>query len=787
MIAVGALGAVMSVWQLFAARHIVEKILSHQHGGHEGHHGHHGHHGGHGGRGGHGGHHQGGHHWGRHGQHGPHHPHSDVMTKTEYALIDNFRIMGFLMLSAFIAISVSGCRALKAVRKGDSKFSDLVWRKTLRRIGWVVLMCVAIHHFGKECKHLLDVHNEFRGMGHQGRPMHGRPDFENRGWGPQVEEVQIEEPQPEEEPEEQPEMMPEEPQQIQVVEVTPEEPEDEEEDDEEEEPEAGPGRHLRFRRHHHRKGGRKGKNGHNHKKQGNHNRGHSKSRKLREHQSKKELMKELVALKKQLAQNEMKLKAEKKYIQVDDQAIAKSKTLLEELIKKKADKQAIQKVKAELDMEERKEIEAKKLAEQEIAIITKEKAEAMKIWHEIQNMDGGDKKHLWKKLMALKKDIGAKKEELSGLEQKDQAEEKLIGALKAKIQYLVKNHASKKTIAELVQKLTSLVDQENTLKADISVDEADIKKESSEAEKIWEEIKAEKRHGHHGDRRHHGGHHDRRHHGHHERNHHGRPMVREGRRHHRPHHESPRQEMRSIIHEKEDLMDRERKDGWEKKFLPMNEKKMAYEKEEIEKLKKEKADPKKIEFLEHDLRERWAKEMDIKKQLEVDGKMIPAESADLEEKWEHFERDTRHRGEGRHHGGEGRHHEGSGREHWMERHPWLARHIWWARHHRAEGQHHGGHRCPGRHGHGGEGRHGGHHGHHGRRHHHCCPVPFILAFVFAAHLGVLHKYRKSLHALDAAKKAAPAVAANQVDEESVAGFVAIPVAQQPQVYVSSIN
>merc|ERR1719253_1639999 len=106
-------------------------------------------------------------------------------------------------------------------------------------------------------------------------------------------------------------------------------------------------------------------------------------------------------------------------------------------------------------------------------------------------MDGGDKKHLWKKLMALKKDIGAKKEELSGLEQKVQAEEKLIGALKAKIEYLVKNHASNKTIAELVQKLTSLVEQENTLKADISVDEADINKESSEAEKIWEEIQAE--------------------------------------------------------------------------------------------------------------------------------------------------------------------------------------------------------------------------------------------------------------------------------------------------------
>ena len=267
---------------MFAARHIVEKILSHQHhGGHERHHG------------------GGGHHWGGrhlHGHRHGHHGHSDVMTKTEYALIDNFRIMGFLMLSAFIAISVSGCRALKAVRKGDSKFSDLVWKKTWRRIGWVVLMCVAIHHFGRECKHLLDVHNELRGA-----PQFGRPEFENRPEGPQYEVVVEEEPQPEdtEEPEqvpqeEDPEQMPQE-DEPQEIESGAEAQEDENDDDEdEEETETGPGRHLRWRRNHHRKGGRKGKHNHNHKK----GQAHKKSRKLRAAESKKQLMKELLALKK---------------------------------------------------------------------------------------------------------------------------------------------------------------------------------------------------------------------------------------------------------------------------------------------------------------------------------------------------------------------------------------------------------------------------------------------------------------------------------------------------------
>merc|ERR1712166_1303616 len=110
----------------------------------------------------------------------------------------------------------------------------------------------------------------------------------------------------------------------------------------ENEPEAGPGRHLRVRSHHRRKGGRKGKHAHN-----RHNKGNSKiskNRKLSENEededdmdngfeyasgsidqkfshhafgqhnkrhgrggsSKKELLKELFVVKKELAINELK-------------------------------------------------------------------------------------------------------------------------------------------------------------------------------------------------------------------------------------------------------------------------------------------------------------------------------------------------------------------------------------------------------------------------------------------------------------------------------------------------
>lgn len=108
----------------------------------------------------------------------------------------------------------------------------------------------------------------------------------------------------------------------------------------------------------------------------------------------------------------------------------------------------------------------------------------------------------------------------------------------------------------------------------------------------------------------------------------------------------------------------------------------------------------------------------MKEELEADSKIIPVEGADLERKWENFERDTR----GNHEGG---------RDH---------------------------HRCPHRHGHHGPHNGGeGHHGHHGRRHHGHCPVPAILVILFAAHVYSLKKFRSALHALDEAK-AAPVVA-----------------------------
>lgn len=165
---------------------------------------------------------------------------------------------------------------------------------------------------------------------------------------------------------------------------------DDDDEDDEEQVEAGPGRHLRRAKKHHRKGGRKGRHGHTKSNRHNkkHGDSHTKSRKLAEDPededdgtpSKKELLKELFAVKKQLAINEMKLSAEKKFVEVDDKAIVSTKAKLAALVKAKADKKTIAEVMAALAAEELKETEAKKEVGEETVLITNEKAQAKKLW-----------------------------------------------------------------------------------------------------------------------------------------------------------------------------------------------------------------------------------------------------------------------------------------------------------------------------------------------------------------------------------------------------------------------
>jgi hypothetical protein len=74
-------------------------------------------------------------------------------------------------------------------------------------------------------------------------------------------------------------------------------------------------------------------------------------------------------VKKELALNELKLEAEKKFIEVDDKAINSTKAKLESLIEAKADNKTISEVMAILAAEQLKETETKKAMEDELVLI----------------------------------------------------------------------------------------------------------------------------------------------------------------------------------------------------------------------------------------------------------------------------------------------------------------------------------------------------------------------------------------------------------------------------------
>jgi len=157
----------------------------------------------------------------------------------------------------------------------------------------------------------------------------------------------------------------------------------------------------------------------------------------------------------------LKLKADKRFIEVDDKAILSTKEKLQALVKAKASKKTIAKVAVILAAEEGKKADATKDMVSELELIKTEKAEVDKLWNEIKSMKGhgkhhkymmrdGNKKALWKKLMALKKEIAMKDKKLIMDKKMEYLDEKEIGVLKAKVEALVKAHADNKTIAEVV-------------------------------------------------------------------------------------------------------------------------------------------------------------------------------------------------------------------------------------------------------------------------------------------------------------------------------------------------
>jgi len=207
-------------------------------------------------------------------------------------------------------------------------------------------------------------------------------------------------------------------------------------------------------------------------------------------------LKELMAVKKQMATNMLKLEADKKFVEMDDKLITVTKEKLAELEKSGATKEQIASVKAALDVEMAKEAEAKKDEVAETDLITKEKAEAAKLWEEIKNLPGSEekgdtptKKELMKKLYAVKKQLWANEMKIKAEDQLVKYDEQVIAETKTKLAELKKKGAPQKEIDAVTQALKLEVEKEGEIQKDEATRKELVTKEQAEVKEIIEEIK----------------------------------------------------------------------------------------------------------------------------------------------------------------------------------------------------------------------------------------------------------------------------------------------------------
>lgn len=90
----------------------------------------------------------------QHGDQGPD-ARQSPMTRTEFHLIDNFRIISFFFLLKSIALMCIGGKTLYAISKSNSGFTNAVFKKNLFRIAFIVVMSMFSAHF------MRDTHNVF--------------------------------------------------------------------------------------------------------------------------------------------------------------------------------------------------------------------------------------------------------------------------------------------------------------------------------------------------------------------------------------------------------------------------------------------------------------------------------------------------------------------------------------------------------------------------------------------------------------------------------------------------
>lgn len=83
------------------------------------------------------------------------HGSGDYVTRSEYMMTENKRIISFVFLVASMVLGCIGCKTLKAVNKANPEFANVVFRKNLFRVAFVMALCLIAHHFKRETHSLM--------------------------------------------------------------------------------------------------------------------------------------------------------------------------------------------------------------------------------------------------------------------------------------------------------------------------------------------------------------------------------------------------------------------------------------------------------------------------------------------------------------------------------------------------------------------------------------------------------------------------------------------------------
>jgi hypothetical protein len=82
-----------------------------------------------------------------------------TISRDEFAVLDNLRVMSFLAFLACVALLCLGLKTLRALKVQSLEFTTRVFKMNMIRMVVVLFLGVAFHHFANDTRHIIENHH----------------------------------------------------------------------------------------------------------------------------------------------------------------------------------------------------------------------------------------------------------------------------------------------------------------------------------------------------------------------------------------------------------------------------------------------------------------------------------------------------------------------------------------------------------------------------------------------------------------------------------------------------